>query len=191
MKVLSQELIPSFGPQMSVEMNSGGLDSGCGTESNTESLQPTSSVEKGQAESSASVLTLPRQPHFPLPSTDPRESALLSRMQFLQNLCGLRKLGACGPSLDGHGAVVWDSVCQLLSTLLPAPRDDQCHLQQDLLLQASQVVAQVVDEWKTRCKPLGPFLTQAEDCLKRLTNHLLNNSQLNRASQIHVSILWG
>ncbi|XP_031437934.1 meiosis-specific protein MEI4 isoform X2 [Clupea harengus] len=183
MEVLSQDLIPSSGPQLSgTEQMSTEPDSGCGTENNTESLLQTWSVEKGQTEtsSSSSIPTHPRQPHFPQLSTDPRESALLSHMQFLQNLCGLRNVDARGLSLDGHGSVVWDSVCQLLGSLAPASRDDPCHVQQALLLQASQVVVQAVEEWRAHCKPPGPFLSQAEDCLKKLTDHLLSNSKLNR-----------
>ncbi|XP_041951306.1 meiosis-specific protein MEI4 isoform X2 [Alosa sapidissima] len=180
MEILSQDLIPSLGPLSSEQMNSV-PDSGCGTENSTESLQQSLCVEKGQTETSAPIPSHPRQPHFPQTSSDRRENALLSHMQFLQNFCSLRKLGARGLSLDGYGAVVWDSVCQLLGSLVPAAsRDVQCHLQQALLPQASQVVAQVVDEWRAHCKPPGLFLTQAEDCLKKLTGHLLNNTQLNR-----------
>ncbi|XP_048106707.1 meiosis-specific protein MEI4 isoform X2 [Alosa alosa] len=179
-EILSQDLVPSLGPLSSEQMNSV-PDSGCGTENSTESLQQSLCVEKGQTETSAPIPSHPRQPHFPQASSDRRENALLSHMQFLQNFCSLRKLGARGLSLDGYGAVVWDSVCQLLGSLVPAAsRDVQCHLQQALLPQASQVVAQVVDEWRAHCKPPGLFLTQAEDCLKKLTGHLLNNTQLNR-----------
>ncbi|XP_062407516.1 meiosis-specific protein MEI4 [Sardina pilchardus] len=180
MEVLSQDLIPCLGPLFSEQMNSLS-DSGCGTENSTESLQQTLCVEKDQTETSAPIPTRPGQPHFPPPSSDPRENALLSHMQFLQNLCSLRKLGTRGLSLGGSGTVVWDSVCQLLGSLVPAAsRDVQCHLQQALLPQASQVAAQVVDEWRAHCKPPGSFLTQAEDCLKKLTGHLLNNTQLSR-----------
>lgn len=192
-ELLSQDLISSSAlllsenDQMSME-----LDSGCGTENNTESLvlQTTDGENPREETPSTSLPTHPRQPRFPPTANgNQQDRALLSHTRFLQNLCGLRKLDARGLCPDGHGhggSLVWDSVCQLLGSLVPASGDDPCHLRQPLLLQAAQVACQAVDEWQAHSKPPQGFLAQAEDCLKEITHHLLNNSQLNRVGRVHV-----
>ncbi|XP_063079260.1 meiosis-specific protein MEI4 [Engraulis encrasicolus] len=207
------------------------LDSGCGTENNTESLLCGADTDKqleDEAGPSTSCLAAaaaattttahPRQPRFPSPSSsDQQDRELLAHARFLQNLCGLRKLpDALGMlCIDGHssesgsgsgsGSVVWESVCQLLGSLVAASQAgdgggdgggvgagavDPCHppppspppQQPLLLLQAAQVVAQAVEKWQAHSRLPKGFLAQAEECMEKMTSHLLRNAHLNRFS---------
>ncbi|XP_028809263.1 meiosis-specific protein MEI4 [Denticeps clupeoides] len=148
-------------------------DSGHGSGSNTEALLQTAGADEADGHPPATASLRPR---FPGGASDP----MAAHMQFLQNLCGLRKLDACWHPLAEEGSVAWDSAGQLLRSLVSAYKDGRTPTQQALLLQASQVAAQALDQCRPCSGPSRLFITHAEDCLKELAEHLLSNSHLNR-----------
>uniref|UniRef100_A0AAY4CNY5 Uncharacterized protein n=1 Tax=Denticeps clupeoides TaxID=299321 RepID=A0AAY4CNY5_9TELE len=140
---------------------------------NTEALLQTAGADEADGHPPATASLRPR---FPGGASDP----MAAHMQFLQNLCGLRKLDACWHPLAEEGSVAWDSAGQLLRSLVSAYKDGRTPTQQALLLQASQVAAQALDQCRPCSGPSRLFITHAEDCLKELAEHLLSNSHLNR-----------
>uniref|UniRef100_A0A4W5MTC1 Meiosis-specific, MEI4 homolog (S. cerevisiae) n=1 Tax=Hucho hucho TaxID=62062 RepID=A0A4W5MTC1_9TELE len=167
------------------------MDSGCGMENNTETLLPTQDSAEPSAQPAFPPVTTthPQIPFSSLCEAGPRGKAMLLHMQFLQSLCGLNRVegeamgaeaGGFSLDRDKDRSVVADSVCQLLSCVVSASRDDRPLPPRSLLLQASRVVAQAVDHWLSHRQPSLLFVTGMEDSLKELTDILLRNGQLNR-----------
>ncbi|XP_026881853.2 meiosis-specific protein MEI4 [Electrophorus electricus] len=179
-KLLSQDL---------TEHHLSESDSGCGTGNNTQTLPLTPDLVD------AHFLLLPSP--SPLSSVHPsrvcfppvghagsRERAISEHTRFLQNLSGLLQLDGPALALSGEGDVVWDSVLHLLSTVVDAYREaggGRLLPQPGLLIQASQVVARVLDQRGIHQRPPVQCLGQSEDSLKELVDLLLNNSQLNKS----------
>ncbi|XP_052391998.1 meiosis-specific protein MEI4 [Carassius gibelio] len=121
--------------------------------------------------------TPPNSQNFPLHNRKWRQDhKLLKHMQFLHCLSGLR--GGCESSLYLDGQVVWDSVVQLLDSVVEVFR--QAHAGQPLdhpeqLLHASQVVAQTLSRGGCSVQ----LFSKVDDLLKEMINLLLNNQQLN------------
>uniref|UniRef100_A0A8C7LKK7 Meiosis-specific, MEI4 homolog (S. cerevisiae) n=1 Tax=Oncorhynchus mykiss TaxID=8022 RepID=A0A8C7LKK7_ONCMY len=146
-----------------------------GTEAGETLLPTQDSAEPSAQPAFPPVTTTPPQiPFSSLCEADPRGKAMLLHMQFLQSLCGLNRVEWEDRS------VVADSVCQLLSCVVSASRDDRPLPPRSLLLQASRVAAQAVDHWLSHRQPSQLFVTGMEDSLKELTDVLLRNGQLNR-----------
>ncbi|KAM9420540.1 meiosis-specific protein MEI4-like isoform 3-T3 [Salvelinus alpinus] len=191
MGLLSQDLV---GPGSLKDQLNSDMDSGCGTENNKETLQPTQdSAEPPSAQPAfPPVNTMaPQIPFSSLCELSPRGKAMLLCMQFLQSLCWLNRVEgevmgaeAGGLSLDrggdGDRLVVEDSVCQLLSCVMAASRDARALPPHSLLLQVSLVAAQAVDHLLSHRQPSLKFVAHMEDALKELTELLLCNDQLNR-----------
>uniref|UniRef100_A0A4W4FK34 Meiosis-specific protein MEI4 n=1 Tax=Electrophorus electricus TaxID=8005 RepID=A0A4W4FK34_ELEEL len=119
--------------------------------------------------------------------TGSRERAISEHTRFLQNLSGLLQLDGPALALSGEGDVVWDSVLHLLSTVVDAYREaggGRLLPQPGLLIQASQVVARVLDQRGIHQRPPVQCLGQSEDSLKELVDLLLNNSQLNKVGEV-------
>ncbi|KAG9282449.1 meiosis-specific protein MEI4 [Astyanax mexicanus] len=159
-------------------------DSGCGTSNNTQTLHPTpdlldvptpchtSTVPSSSIHSSHSCVSFPC-------STGTLEHALSKRMQFLQHLSGLRRWSGPALVVDGDGAVVWDSVLYLLSSVIEAFKQasgNKALPDPPLLLQASRAAAQALEQGRPSAQHLG----QMEDLLKELLDLLLSNSELNK-----------
>uniref|UniRef100_A0A8B9RJV5 Meiosis-specific, MEI4 homolog (S. cerevisiae) n=1 Tax=Astyanax mexicanus TaxID=7994 RepID=A0A8B9RJV5_ASTMX len=105
--------------------------------------------------------------------------ALSKRMQFLQHLSGLRRWSGPALVVDGDGAVVWDSVLYLLSSVIEAFKQasgNKALPDPPLLLQASRAAAQALEQGRPSAQHLG----QMEDLLKELLDLLLSNSELNK-----------
>uniref|UniRef100_A0A8C7N5H3 Meiosis-specific, MEI4 homolog (S. cerevisiae) n=1 Tax=Oncorhynchus kisutch TaxID=8019 RepID=A0A8C7N5H3_ONCKI len=149
-----------------------------GTEAGETLLPTQDSAEPSAQPAFPPVTTTPPQiPFSSLCEADPRGKAMLLHMQFLQSLCGLKRVEWEDRS------VVADSVCQLLSCVVSASRDDRPLPPRSLLLQASRVAAQAVDHWLSHRQPSQLFVTGMEDSLKELTDVLLRNGQLNRVRE--------
>uniref|UniRef100_A0AAY5E9J1 Meiosis-specific protein MEI4 n=1 Tax=Electrophorus electricus TaxID=8005 RepID=A0AAY5E9J1_ELEEL len=175
-------------------------DSGCGTGNNTQTLPLTPDLVD------AHFLLLPSP--SPLSSVHPsrvcfppvghagsRERAISEHTRFLQNLSGLLQLDGPALALSGEGDVVWDSVLHLLSTVVDAYREaggGRLLPQPGLLIQASQVVARVLDQRGIHQRPPVQCLGQSEDSLKELVDLLLNNSQLNKVGEVqsNTPLIW-
>ncbi|KAI4899630.1 hypothetical protein NFI96_014632 [Prochilodus magdalenae] len=162
-------------------------DSGCETSNNTQTLPPTPDLVDTQVPCHSS--TAPTSPARPRSVTFPYQRgslkhSLSKRTQFLQHLSGLRRSAGSALVVDGDGAVVWDSVLHLLSSVIEAFKEasgTRVLPQPALLLQASQVAAQALEHQRPPALCLG----QVEDLLKELLNLLLSNSQLNKSLETH------
>uniref|UniRef100_A0A8C1KZD5 Meiosis-specific, MEI4 homolog (S. cerevisiae) n=1 Tax=Cyprinus carpio TaxID=7962 RepID=A0A8C1KZD5_CYPCA len=128
--------------------------------------------------------TPPNSQNFPLQDRKWRQDhRLLKHMQFLHCLSGLR--GGCESSLFHDGDVVWDSVVQLLDSVVEVFR--QANVGQPLdhpeqLLHATQVVAQTLSRGGAQRGCSVQHFSKVDDLLKEMTNLLLNNHQLNSFS---------
>lgn len=128
--------------------------------------------------------TPPNSQNFPLQDRQWRQDRrMLKHMQFLQCLSGLRRV--CEPSLCRDGDVVWDSVVQLLDSVVEIFR--QAHVGQPLhhpeqLHQATQAVAQTLSRGGTRHGCSVQHFSKVEDLLKEMISLLLTNQQLNALS---------
>lgn len=191
MDLLSQEFM---GPGLVKDPLNSDMDSGCGMENNTETLLLTQDSAEPSAQPAFPPVTTthPQIPFSSLCEAGPRGKAMLLHMQFLQSLCGLNRVeweamgaeaGGFSLDRDKDRSVVADSVCQLLSCVVSASRDDRPLPPRSLLLQASRVVAQAVDHWLSHRQPSQLFVTGMEDSLKELTDVLLRNGQLNRVRE--------
>lgn len=121
-----------MGPGSLKDQLNSDIDSGCGTENNKETLQPTQdSAEPPSAQPAFPPVTTthPQIPFSSLCEAGPRGKAMLLHMQFLQSLCGLNRVeweamgaeaGGFSLDRDKDRSVVADSVCQLLSCVVPA-----------------------------------------------------------------------
>uniref|UniRef100_A0AAY4CRC1 Meiosis-specific protein MEI4 n=1 Tax=Denticeps clupeoides TaxID=299321 RepID=A0AAY4CRC1_9TELE len=138
-------------------------DSGHGSGSNTEALLQTAGADEADGHPPATASLRPR---FPGGASDP----MAAHMQFLQNLCGLRKLDACWHPLAEEGSVAWDSAGQLLRSLVSAYKDGRTPTQQALLLQASQVAAQALDQCRPCSGPSRLFITHTLYFLSQFTS---------------------
>ncbi|KAL6485725.1 hypothetical protein MHYP_G00051170 [Metynnis hypsauchen] len=174
-RLLSQDLTD---PQFSES------DSGCETSNNTQTLLQTPDLVDTQVPChSSTILTSSAHPSrvtFPHQRAS-LEHALSKRTQFLQHLSGLRRLG--DPALAAEEDLVWDSVLHLLSSVIEAYKEasgGRVLPQPALLLQASQVAAQAVEQGDVHWRPSALCLGQVEDSLKELLDLLLSNSQLNK-----------
>ncbi|XP_072512694.1 meiosis-specific protein MEI4 [Salminus brasiliensis] len=163
-----------------------GSDSGCGTSNNTQTLLPTPDILDAPIPCRTSIDPSPsiRPGHVTFPcQTGPLEHVLSKRMQFLQHLSGLRKSSGPALAVDGEGAVVWDSVLYLLSSVIEAFKEasgDRVLTEPPLLLQASQVAARALEQGAVHQRPSALCLGQMEDSLKELLDLLLRNSGLNK-----------
>ncbi|XP_071766411.2 meiosis-specific protein MEI4 [Centroberyx gerrardi] len=169
---LSQNLI---GPVK--ELCSLDLDSGC----DTETLLPTPDAAEPRTNRKPDPPPATSGPPPPLPS-------MLLHMQFLQSLCGLRRLEGkdCGQAAAWLGpdgdteSVLVDSVRQLLDSVVAACREAPPLPPAALLLQACQVAARAVDLCCSQKQPSPRFVTHVEESLRELTGMLLHADQLNR-----------
>lgn len=146
-------------------------DSGCDTDN---SSQTHINIAKGPC----LPPTPPNSQNFPLQDRQWRQdNRLLKHMQFLQCLSGLRRV--CESSLCRDGDVVWDSVVQLLDSVVEVFR--QAHVGQPLLHpeqlhHATQVVAQILG---TRHGCSVQHFSKVENLLKEMISLLLTNQQLD------------
>lgn len=115
---------------------------------------------------------------------------LLPHVQFLQSLCALHRVTGkergleslwFGPDGDA-GAVLADSVCQLLDSVVAACRDPPRLGPLDLVLQACRVVAGAMDLFCSQRLPSAEFMRQVEEPLRELTGMLLHCDLLSRVS---------
>ncbi|XP_030627987.1 meiosis-specific protein MEI4 [Chanos chanos] len=157
-------------------------DSGYSTGNNTEALLQTKDSTDFCSHPRAPVTAPPRQPLFSAQAERcPQEQALLKHMQFLQNLSGLRRVGSLGLCLSEDGSVVWDSVKQLICSVVSAFRDTQLLRHPSLLTQASQLASEALDKSGVSLpRPSADVLTHVEEALKELIELLLSNDQLNQ-----------
>ncbi|XDV42375.1 hypothetical protein PO909_011049, partial [Leuciscus waleckii] len=130
--------------------------------------------------------TPPNSQNFPLHDRQWRQdNRLLKHMQFLQCLSGLRRV--CESSLCRDGDVVWDSVVQLLDSVVDFFR--QAHVGQPLLHReqlhhATQVVAQILG---TRHGCSVQHFSKVENLLKEMISLLLTNQQLDTVRERQTS----
>ncbi|XP_050960467.1 meiosis-specific protein MEI4 isoform X2 [Labeo rohita] len=112
-----------------------------------------------------------------------QDHRLLKHMQFLHCLSGLRR--GYEPSMCHDGDVVWDSVVQLLDSVVEVFR--QIHVGQPLhhpeqLRHATQVVAQTLSRGATQNGCSVQHFSKVNDLLKEMIGLLLTNQQLNSCS---------
>ncbi|KAK7133553.1 hypothetical protein R3I94_015436 [Phoxinus phoxinus] len=152
-------------------------DSGCDTDN---SSQTHINIAKGPC----LPPTPPNSQNFPLQDRQWRQDhRLVKHMQFLQCLSGLRRV--CESSLCRDGDVVWDSVVQLLDSVVEVFR--QAHVGQPLLHpeqlhHATQVVAQTLSRGGTRHGCSVQHFSKVENLLKEMISLLLTNQQLDAFS---------
>uniref|UniRef100_A0A9J7ZV64 Meiosis-specific, MEI4 homolog (S. cerevisiae) n=1 Tax=Cyprinus carpio carpio TaxID=630221 RepID=A0A9J7ZV64_CYPCA len=152
-------------------------DSGCDTDKSSQ-------TQIYGAQGQCLPPTPPNSQNFPLQDRKWRQDhRLLKHMQFLHCLSGLR--GGCESSLFHDGDVVWDSVVQLLDSVVEVFR--QANVGQPLdhpeqLLHATQVVAQTLSRGGAQRGCSVQHFSKVDDLLKEMTNLLLNNHQLNSFS---------
>ncbi|XP_048062161.1 meiosis-specific protein MEI4 isoform X3 [Megalobrama amblycephala] len=118
-----------------------------------------------------------------------QDHRMLKHMQFLQCLSGLRRV--CELSLCRDGDVVWDSVVQLLDSVVEVFR--QAHVGQPVhhpeqLHHATQTVAQTLSLGGTRHGCSVQHFSKVEDLLKEMISLLLTNQQFN-AFSVHGVLL--
>ncbi|XP_067272847.1 meiosis-specific protein MEI4 isoform X2 [Pseudorasbora parva] len=151
-------------------------DSGCDT---ANSSQTHVCIAKGPS----LPPTPPNSQNFPLQDRQWRQDRrMLKHMQFLQCLSGLRRVET---SLCGDGDVVWDSVVQMLDSVVEVFR--QANVGQPLhhpeqLHQATQLVAQTLSRGETRHGCSVQHFCKVEYLLKEMTSLLLTSQQLNAFS---------
>lgn len=109
-----------------------------------------------------------------------QDHRLLKRMQFLRCLSGLSR--GYESSLCTEGDVVWDSVVQLLDSVVEVFR--QAHVGQPLhhpkqLHHATQVVTQTLSQGGTQHGCSVQHFSKVDDLLKEMINLLLTNQQLS------------
>ncbi|XP_066533664.1 meiosis-specific protein MEI4 isoform X2 [Hoplias malabaricus] len=158
-------------------------DSGCGTSNNTQTL-----IDPVDAQVPWPRSTMPPSSICPSLLTFPNQKGTMERAlsstQFLQHLTGLRRLGSSSLTVDWDGALVWDSVFHLLSSVTEAFKEvssGKAALPQPaLLLEASHVSAQALEQREVHQKPPALYSGQVEDSLKELIDLLVSNSQLNK-----------
>ncbi|XP_051511046.1 meiosis-specific protein MEI4 [Myxocyprinus asiaticus] len=169
-ELCDQEVVKAFSPDDQQLLKS---DSGCDTDI---SLQT-------QIHSSTGGHCLPLIP--PNSQTDPlqdrtwlQDHRLLKHMHFLQCLSGLRRGHDPLLCLDDCGDVVWDSVVQLLDSLVEVFRqayvEHRLH-RPDLLRHAAEVAAQTLSQGRT----LHQHFSRVEDLMREMISLLLTNQQLN------------
>ncbi|KAK9956331.1 hypothetical protein ABG768_014073 [Culter alburnus] len=152
-------------------------DSGCDTDNSSETQIY---IAKGPC----LPPTPPNSQNFPLQDRQWRQDhRMLKHMQFLQCLSGLRRV--CELSLCRDGDVVWDSVVQLLDSVVEVFR--QAHVGQPLhhpeqLHHATQMVAQTLSLGGTRHGCSVQHFSKVEDLLMEMISLLLNNQQFNAFS---------
>ncbi|XP_073709036.1 meiosis-specific protein MEI4 [Garra rufa] len=132
--------------------------------------------------------TPPNSQNFTLQDRKWRQDhRLLKHMQFLRCLNGLRRGYELRLCQDGD--VVWDSVVQLLDSVVEVFR--QAHVGQPLhhpeqLHHAAQVVAQTLSRGGTQNGCSLQHFRKVNDLLKEMVSLLLTNQQLNSLSVLDV-----
>lgn len=156
-------------------------DSGCDTDNSSE-------TQIYIAKEPCLPLTPPNSQNIPLLDRQWRQDhRMLKHMQFLQCLSGLHRV--CELSLCRDGDVVWDSVVQLLDSVVEIFR--QAHVGQPLhhpeqLHHATQVVAQTLSLGGTRHGCSRQHFSKVEDLLKEMISLLLTNQQFNAVREMFV-----
>lgn len=164
-------------------------DSGCGTSNNTQTLLQTPDLVDTSIACRSSTIPLSSIHPSCVPflyQSGSLDQTLSKRTQFLQHLSGLRRLAGPSLAVDGDGSVVWDSVLNLLSSVAEAFKEassGRVLRQPDLLLQASEVAAQALDQSGTYQGPTVLYLDRMEETLKELLDLMLSNSQLNKVGR--------
>lgn len=114
----------------------------------------------------------------------------LPHVQFLQSLCALHRVTGkergleslwFGPDGDA-GAVLVDSACQLLDSVVAACRDPPPMGPLDPVLRACRVVAGAMDLFCCQRPPSAEFTRRVEEPLRELTEMLLHCGQPGRVS---------
>ncbi|XP_048062160.1 meiosis-specific protein MEI4 isoform X2 [Megalobrama amblycephala] len=158
-------------------------DSGCDTDNSSETQIY---IAKGPC----LPPTPPNSQNIPLQDRQwCQDHRMLKHMQFLQCLSGLRRV--CELSLCRDGDVVWDSVVQLLDSVVEVFR--QAHVGQPVhhpeqLHHATQTVAQTLSLGGTRHGCSVQHFSKVEDLLKEMISLLLTNQQFN-AFSVHGVLL--
>ncbi|KAF4099111.1 meiosis-specific protein MEI4 [Onychostoma macrolepis] len=152
-------------------------DSGCDTDISSQ-------TQIYGAQAPCLPLTPPNSQNFSLQDRKwHQDHSLLKHMQFLRCLSGLSR--GCESSLCPDGDVVWDSVVQLLDSVVEVFR--QAHVGQPLhhpeqLHHATQVVAQTLSRGGTQRGCSVQHFSKVDDLLKEMINLLLTNQKLNSFS---------
>ncbi len=125
--------------------------------------------------------TPPNSQNFSLQDRKWRQDHRLRKhMQFLRCLSGLSR--GYESSLCPDGDVVWDSIVQLLDSVVEVFR--QAHVGQPLhhpeqLHHATKVVAQTLSRGRTQHESSVQHFSKVDDLLKEMINLLLTNQQLS------------
>ncbi|XP_034017803.1 meiosis-specific protein MEI4 [Thalassophryne amazonica] len=116
-------------------------------------------------------------------ASDPHGKMVFPHLEFLLALCGLRRVGGRAVSLEAvcfspEGELILvDTVCQLFDSIVMACKAPPAVGPGDLILQACQVAAQVMDLFCARKRPSVKFVIHMEESLRELTAVLLNCPQ--------------